>query len=214
MSITRDLYSSRREIVWLADALQECLGFPQQVRARIGCELVTIHRWGIGKAWESMRGAPGTAAYTVHSALDRIRVPYRIVVSTAIPNATVILHAMAPGSGRASTAISARDIGFVRARLKDVELDRRQPRDSGLPRVCQVEATGNPFLQLGFASADADEWMRRAELIAELRQDLRRRAEDGHASLECRAILAGDIEALSCETLLGVAGRVQASRWI
>jgi len=128
-----------------------------------------------------------------------------------MPDALVVIHALVRASVRGVAGIPQKDVGFARARLLDVALDRQERRDGEATRALRRIAPENVFLQLGFENDEAVDLMLRAELIADLRYTLRRRAEDGHSNASVRAIVGGDIGAVSVETLTGIVDRIRAA---
>jgi phage-related protein len=201
--------SGETPIMWLDTALEACLEFPSLIRKRFGCELATVRRWGLGRAWEPLRGAPGLASLALRSG-GRTSLPtfYRIVSTTTLPDAFVVVHSVVRKAARGASRVLPRDIGFARARLLDVGLDRQERRSVEAGRVRQLAAEPNLFIQLGFPAQEAEDLMLRAELIVELRHALRRRADNGHADSATRAIVDGDIDALSVELLSDMAERM------
>lgn len=204
--------SAERPIVWLDSALEICRGFPSHIRGRIGCELVTVRRWGLGRTWEGLRGVSGAASFTVRDSANRAAPKfYRIVSATSMPDAFVVIHALVRAYVRGVAGIPQKDVGFSRARLLDVALDRQERGSVEGTRVRRQIAVENVFLQLGFETHEAVDLMLRAELIAELRHTLRRRAEDGHSNGSTRAIVDGDIGSVSVEALTGIVDRIRAA---
>lgn len=193
--------SPRRAVVWLDASLRVCVGFPAHVRVRVGCELVCLHRWGLGSSWARVRNAAGTASFSVRVG-ERGSVPkvYRVMCSTTFPDVLVLVHAFSHDAPRGISALPQRDISFGRARLSDVTLDRQERRAPGDMRAPQVAASENVFRQLGFSDAGAEGLLRKATLVADVRGMMRRRSpvQDG---LVLRSITDGDLDALSLDTL-------------
>lgn len=201
----------RRPLVWLDGALDVCLTFPSAVRRRIGCELVSVRRWGIGRSWELVRGAAGSASFAVRDA-PRGFAPqvYRAFAATSLPAALVIVHASVRAPVRGKPWPPPADVGSVRARVLDVALDMHERRTMDTARVLRRLADENVFLQLGFSEDEAVDLARRAELISELRRQLMRRANDAHADAVTRAVFDGDVDAANVESLQQLADRIGA----
>ena len=201
----------KRPIVWLDGALNVCLTFPSLVRRRIGCELVCLRRSGVGLSWEPVRGAAGAASLaarvTPRGSLPEI---YRVFVATSLPEAVVIVHASMRHPVRGKPWPPPADVSSVSARVLDVALDMQERRSAETVRVPRRSAADNVFLQLGFSDDEADDLARRADLIAELRRTLRRRAHDDHADPVTRAVFDGDIEAVTIEPLQRLFDRLGA----
>ena len=102
------------------------------------------------------------------------------------------------------------DVSSVRARVLDVALDMHERKTAETVRVPRRSAADNVFLQLGFPDDEADDLARRADLIAELRRTLRRRANGDHADAVTRAVFDGDIEAVTIEPLQQLFDRLGA----
>ena len=201
----------RRPLVWLDGALDVCLTFPSPVRRRVGCELVSIRRWGLGRSWEPVRGAAGAASFAVR-VTPRGSPPqiYRIFATTSLPTALVIVYASARAPVRGKPWPSPADVSSVRARVLDVALDMQEHRTAETARVIRRSAADNVFLQLGFSDCEAVDLGRRAELITNLRRALRRRANDEPADAVTRAVLDGDVDTVSIESLQQLSDRLGA----
>lgn len=192
----------QRSLAWLDGVLDVCLAFPSYVRRRIGCELVSLRRSGIGRAWEPVRGAAGAGSFAVR-VVPRASLPeiYRVFVTTSLPETFVIVHASMRRPVRGKPWAPPADVRSVRARSIDVALDMQEHRPAETARVARRLVTDNVFHQLGFTSGEADDLARRAELIAELRRELRRRLRDDHTDAVARSVFDGDIDAVTVEPL-------------
>ena len=183
--------------------------FPTATRSRLACELVSLRRSGLSPAWERVRGLSGAASLTVRDAGPRSTATlYRLICGTSIPQAFFIVHAIAQESHRANARVPQRDLGFARARMLDATFDIQERRPADTTRVRRLQVSQNAFAQLGFVDEQAAELLRKAEMIAELRQVLRRYGVDHatpHADLTTRAVIFGDIDNVSFDNLRALA---------
>lgn len=133
---------------------------------------------------------------------------YRVFAATSLPEALVIVHASMRHLVRGKPSTTPADVSSVRARVLDVALDMQERRCAEAVRVPRRLAIDNVFLQLGFSGDEADELMRRADLIAELRCEIRRRPNQDRANALVRAVFDGDIDAVNVEPLQQMLNRL------
>ena len=205
LNTTSVLTLPARSVALLDAALSACLEFPAPVRSHLGCELISLRRSGLSPAWEHVRGMSGAASLSLRRANTRSSATlYRLICATSIPQAFIIVHALAQETVRPVARIPQRDLGFARARLLDVTFDIQERRAPDAGRVHQRPMCSNVFLQLGIPNEHSVDLLQRAEMIAELRQILRRYGVDQvapHADLVTRAVISGDIENVSLSEL-------------
>lgn len=204
-----------RSVAWLDTALQACLEFPAAVRSRVGCELITLHRAGLSPSWERVRGMSGAVSLGIRSVTPRSsRTLHRLICVTSIPQAFVIVHAFTHDTTRPEARVPQRELGFARARTLDVTFDIQERRSTDTARVQRVPISSNVFLQLGFPDEEGAELLQKAELIAQLRQTLRRYGVDligSRADATTRAVISGEIESISVAELRALALSVSNS---
>jgi len=92
--------------------------------------------------------------------------------------------------------------------MLDATFDIQERRTADTARVQQRPVSHSAFVQLGFADEQAAELLQKADMIAELRQVLRRYGVDEatpHAALTTRAVIRGDIDNVSLDSLRALA---------
>jgi phage-related protein len=197
-----------RDILWLASALDTARTFPLAARRRLGVELVTARRLGMNGTWEPFRGA-GPSVFSLRLRGDGRgpTVPfleYRVVCASPGLDLLACVHAFSRSLTRGQMPISQKHVGFARARLKEITLDREEGRESAACRAELLESSEGVFRALGFPANEAQELERRAALIAEARHVVKRKGDSGLSHFETRALLEGRIDELSAERLSAV----------